>query len=131
MPSYVFAQEKPDGWLNEEGRKKMMETGVVIEQHQMKIIFEVGKSSSIHVKHVIEQGGWNDRPRIIEILPGPHTNLSVTDDEGDRLAFSFDGDTFEESDHIRKQLMDMGITPQLMGSGMFGKGDGSTLANLT
>ena len=42
MPSYVFAQEKPDGWLNEEGRKMMMETGVVIEQHQMKIIFEVG-----------------------------------------------------------------------------------------
>jgi len=100
MPSYVFAQEKPDGWLNEEERKMMMETGLVIEQHQMKIIFEVGKSSSIHVKHVIEQGSWYDRPRIIEILPGPHTNLSVTDDEGDRLAFSFDGDTFEESDHI-------------------------------
>ena len=28
-------------------------------------------------------------------------------------------------------LMDMGINPQPMGSGMFGKGDGSTLANLT
>ena len=84
ISSQVYAQE---------------ELGVMIEQQT--IIFEVGKHSNTHVKHVIETGAWGtDRPRIIEILPGMHSNLTVTDEDGDRLNFSHDGETFEESKFI-------------------------------
>ena len=73
--------------------------GLLIEQQ--KIIFEVGKHSDVHVKHVIETGAWNaDRPRLIEIFPGVHSNLTVTDEDGDRLNFSYDKETFEESKFI-------------------------------
>lgn len=96
----VFAQEaKLDGWITEEQREMMLNTGVAIEQQ--KIIFEVGRYEDIRVKHVIEAGMWSfDRPRILEILPGMHSNLSVLDDEGSRMNFSFDGETFEESKHV-------------------------------
>ena len=44
---------------------------------------------------------WNaDRPRLIEILPGTHSNLSVTDEDGDKLSFSYDKETFGESKFI-------------------------------
>jgi len=73
--------------------------GLIVEQQ--KIVFEVGKHADVHVKHIIETGKWGtDKPRIIEILPGPHFNLSVTDEDGDRLNFSYDGRTFEESKYI-------------------------------
>tara|TARA_B100001540_G_scaffold302426_1_gene309899 strand:+ start:430 stop:1608 length:1179 start_codon:yes stop_codon:yes gene_type:complete len=73
--------------------------GVLIEQQT--IVFEVGKYSDVHVKHVIETGVWSfDRPRIIEILPGLHSNISVVDEDGDGLNFSYDGKTFEESNYI-------------------------------
>ena len=40
--------------------------GMPIEQQ--KIIFEVGRHSDIHVKHVIETGKWNSsNPRVIEL----------------------------------------------------------------
>ena len=88
----VFAEEDLDVLLTEKN-------AVLIEQQQ--IIFEVGKHSDIQVKHVIETGAWNsDRPRIIEILPGEHTNLTVVDEDGDRLSFSYDKETFEESKYI-------------------------------
>ena len=84
ISSQVYAQE---------------ELGVMIEQQT--IIFEVGKHSNTHVKHVIETGAWGtDRPRIVEILPGMHSNLMVVDEDGDRLNFSHDGETFEESKFI-------------------------------
>ena len=84
ISSQVYAQE---------------DLGILIEQQQ--IIFEVGKHSDVHVKHVIETGAWNsDRPRLIEILPGMHSNLKVTDEDGDKLNFSYDKETFEESKFI-------------------------------
>ena len=88
----VFAEEDLDALLAEKN-------AVLIEQQQ--IIFEVGKHSDIQVKHVIETGGWNmDRPRIIEIIPGSHSNLTVVDEDGDRLNFSHDAETFEDSKYI-------------------------------
>ena len=88
----VFAQEELDTLLKETN-------GVFVEQQ--KIILEVGRQSDIKVKHVIETGNWSsDRPRIIEILSGPHSNISVVDEDGDRLNFSYDGPTFEESKYI-------------------------------
>mgnify|MGYP003299887927 FL=1 len=88
----VFAEEDLDVLLAEKN-------AVLIEQQQ--IIFEVGKHSDIQVKHVIETGGWNaDRPRIIEIISGTHSNLTVVDEDGDRLNFSYDAETFEDSKYI-------------------------------
>ena len=88
----VFANDELDALLKERN-------GVLVEQQ--KIIFEVGKHTDIQVKHVIETGAWNlDRPRIIEIFPGTHSNLTVVDEDGDRLNFSYEGQTFEESKYI-------------------------------
>ena len=73
--------------------------GLLVEQQ--KIIFEVGKHSNVHVKHVIETGGWNaDSPRLIEILPGTHSSLTVTDEDGHKMSSSYDEETFEESKFI-------------------------------
>ena len=88
----VFAEEDLDALLAEKN-------AVLIEQQQ--IIFEVGKYSDVQVKHVIETGAWNaDRPRIIEIISGGHSNLTVVDEDGDRLNFSYDAETFEDSKYI-------------------------------
>ena len=88
----VFANDELDALLKERN-------GVLVEQQ--KIIFEVGKHTDIQVKHVIETGVWDlDRPRIIEIFPGTHSNLTVVDEDGDRLNFSYEGQTFEESKYI-------------------------------
>jgi len=88
----VFANDELDALLADKN-------GLLVEQQ--KIIFEVGKHENIQVKHVIETGAWNvDRPRIIEILPGAHSNLTVVDEDGDRMNFSYDKDTFEESNYI-------------------------------
>ena len=73
--------------------------GLLVEQQ--KIIFEVGKHSNVHVKHIIETGGWNaDSPRLIEILPGTHSSLTVTDEDGHKMSSSYDEETFEESKFI-------------------------------
>ena len=88
----VFAEDDLDTLLAEKN-------AVLVEQQQ--IIFEVGKYSDVQVKHVIETGGWNaDRPRIIEIISGTHSNLTVVDEDGDRLNFSHDAKTFEDSKYI-------------------------------
>ena len=88
----VFAEDELDTLLSEKN-------AVLIEQQQ--IIFEVGKHSDVQVKHVIETGAWDaDRPRIIEVLPGAHSNLIVADQDGDRLSFSYDAETFEDSKYI-------------------------------
>ena len=88
----VFANDELDALLKERN-------GMLVEQQ--KIIFEVGKHTDIQVKHVIETGAWDpDRPRIIEIFPGTHSNLTVVDEDGDRLNFSYEGETFEESKYI-------------------------------
>ena len=88
----VFAENDLDTLLAEKN-------AVLIEQQS--IIFEVGKHPDAKIKHVIETGAWSsDRPRIIEILPGEHTNLTVVDEDGDRISFSYDKETFEESKYI-------------------------------
>ena len=88
----VFANDELDALLSKKN-------AVLIEQQQ--IIFEVGKHSDVQVKHVIETGAWDaDRPRIIEVLPGAHSNLTVVDEDGDRLGFSYDAETFEDSKYI-------------------------------
>ena len=88
----VFADDELDAVLAEKN-------GVLIEQQS--IVFEVGKHSNAKIKHVIEAGAWSEnRPRIIEIFSSAHTNLRVVDEDGDRLGFSYDKETFEESRYI-------------------------------
>ena len=88
----VFADEDLDALLAEKN-------GVLIEQQ--KIIFEVGKYSDVHVKHIIETGAWShDRPRVIEILPGIHSDLKIADEDGDSYGTGYDGLTFEDSRYI-------------------------------
>ena len=73
--------------------------GTVIENQ--KIVLEIGKQTNIHVKHIIEFGAWSENaPKLIKILEGDHSNLIVVDEDGDRVLFSYDGDTFEESEYI-------------------------------
>ena len=88
----VFAEDELDTLLAEKN-------AVLIEQQ--KIIFEVGRHAEVQVKHVIETGAWEaDRPRVIEVISGAHSNLTVVDEDGDRLNFSYDADTFENSKYI-------------------------------
>lgn len=100
MPFHAFGQvAKPDGWVSEEERTELMDRGILVNEQLM--VFQISKDSSIKVKHVIETGSWvASQPRIIEILEGPHSNVRVFDEDGDRHAFAFDGETFEESEHV-------------------------------
>ena len=88
----VFANDELDALLSKKN-------AVLIEQQQ--IIFEVGKDSEVRVKHVIETGGWEaDRPRVIKVISGVHSDLTVLDEDDYRLSFSYDAETFEDSKYI-------------------------------
>ncbi len=67
-----------------------------------KLIFEIGKDSTVRVKHVIIGDIWSpSEPKLIKMLPGKHSNLQVTDEDGDYLRpMGFVGETFEESEYI-------------------------------
>ena len=67
-----------------------------------KIIFEIGKDTTVHVKHIIMGDTWQpDEPKLIKMLPGKHSNLQVTDEDGDFLRpIGFVGETFEEAEYI-------------------------------
>ena len=67
-----------------------------------KIIFEIGKDTTVHVKHIIVGDTWNpNEPKLIKMLPGKHSNLQVTDEDGDFLRpIGFVGETFEEAEYI-------------------------------
>jgi len=67
-----------------------------------KIVFEIGKDATVHVKHIIVGDAWQPHePKLIKMLPGKHSNLQVTDEDGDYLRpIGFIGETFEESEYI-------------------------------
>ena len=98
--SIVLISISPQVFANDELEALLAEKNAVLIEQQ-KIVFEVGKYSDVQVKHVIETGAWNvDRPRVIEIMSGAHSNLTVLDEDEDRLNFSYDAETFEESKYI-------------------------------
>ena len=70
--------------------------------HSSKIIFEIGKYKDVHVKHIIVGDAWGSHdPKVLKMLPGKHTNLQVTDEDGDYLRpIGFTGETFEESEYV-------------------------------
>ena len=67
-----------------------------------KIVFEIGKDTTVHVKHIIIGDTWHSHePKVIKMLPGKHSNLQVVDEDGDYLRpMGFVGETFEESEYI-------------------------------
>ena len=67
-----------------------------------KIVFEIGKDTTVHVKHIIVGDTWqHDEPKVIKMLPGKHSNLQVVDEDGDYLRpMGFVGETFEEAEYI-------------------------------
>ena len=66
------------------------------------LIFEIGKSANVHVKHVIKSDSWDvSEPKLIKMLPGKHSNLQVWDEDEDYLRpMGFVGETFEESEYV-------------------------------
>jgi len=67
-----------------------------------KIVFEIGKDTTVHVKHIIIGDTWHPHePKVIKMLPGKHSNLQVVDEDGDYLRpMGFVGETFEEAEYI-------------------------------
>jgi len=77
-------------------------TGFAEVRQTDKIIFEIGKDTIVHVKHIIVGDTWQPHePKLIKMLPGKHSNLQVTDEDGDYLRpIGFVGETFEEAEYI-------------------------------
>ena len=67
-----------------------------------KIVFEIGKDTTVHVKHIIIGDTWHPHePKVIKMLPGKHSNLQLADEDGDYLRpIGFVGETFEEAEYI-------------------------------
>ena len=67
-----------------------------------KIVFEIGKDTTVHVKHIIIGDTWHSHePKVIKMLPGKHSNLQLADEDGDYLRpMGFVGETFEEAEYI-------------------------------
>jgi len=67
-----------------------------------KLIFVIGKDTTVHVKHVIIGDTWGPtEPKVIKMIAGKHSNLQVTDEDGDYLRpMGFVGETFEDSEYV-------------------------------
>ena len=103
MNSQVFGQSNEKIEISEYYDYEEFESGFGEVIQTNKIIFEIGKDTTVHVKHVIIGAcAWDaGDPKLIKTLPGKHSNLQVTDEDGDYLRpIGFVGDTFEESEYI-------------------------------
>ena len=102
MNSQVFGQSNEQIEISEYYEYEEFESGYGEVIQTDKIIFEIGKDTTVHVKHVIIGSTWDpNEPKLIKTLPGKHSNLEVTDEDGDYLRpIGFVGDTFEESEYI-------------------------------
>jgi len=102
MNSQVFGQSNEQIEISGYYEYEDFESGFGEVIQTDKIIFEIGKDTTVHVKHVITGSTWDpNEPKLIKTLPGKHSNLEVTDEDGDYLRpIGFVGDTFEESEYI-------------------------------
>ena len=102
MNSQVFGQSNEQIEISEYYEYEDFESGFGEVIQTGKIIFEISKDTTVHVKHMIIGSTWDpNEPKLIKTLPGKHSNLEVTDEDGDYLRpIGFVGDTFEESEYI-------------------------------
>ena len=102
MNSQVFGQSNEQIEISEYYEYEDFESGFGEVIQTDKIIFEISKDTTVHVKHMIIGSTWDpNEPKLIKTLPGKHSNLEVTDEDGDYLRpIGFVGDTFEESEYI-------------------------------
>jgi hypothetical protein len=87
-------------YLNTEGLPFESDSAEVIQTDKM--IFEIGKNDKVRVQHVVIGDAWSpNEPKLIKMLPGKHSNLELTDEDGDYLRpMGFVGETFGESEYI-------------------------------
>ena len=87
-------------YLDKNGYPFQAEFGEVVQTD--KIIFEISKDSNVRVTHVVAGGAWSPtEPKLIEMLPGKHSNIDVRDEDGDFLRpIGFVGETVEDSEYI-------------------------------
>ena len=72
-----------------------------IDIMEQKMRLKIGTDSDVKVSHIIKSGFWVDNdPKIIKILPGAHSELKVTDKDGDYYPHTWDDKTFEDSEYI-------------------------------
>ena len=112
IPSQVFAQEENEEFSADadismyqhfsiEEKKNRIGNIQEITKDQHRLILEVGKSTDIKIKHVIESGSWqNHNPKKIEIFSENYTNLKVYDDDGDSYPHTWEDETFEKSQYV-------------------------------
>tara|TARA_B100000029_G_scaffold81329_1_gene72351 strand:+ start:171 stop:1424 length:1254 start_codon:yes stop_codon:yes gene_type:complete len=108
LPSQVFAEQFVDtedismiANFSVEKRKALVETITEIPIEDQKMAYFIGKNLDVKVRHIIQSGGWgNNDPRIIQVLPGVHTNLDVRDEDGDYYPYLWEEETFEESQYV-------------------------------
>ena len=72
------------------------------ERQTDKMIFEIGKDSSVRAIHVVVGDVWSpDSPKLIKMLPGGHSNPQLTDEDGDYLRpLGWTAETFEEAEYM-------------------------------
>ena len=102
IPPEIYAQVSMIGTLSEEEKQSLLSEIPEILIENQKLEFTIGKHGDVHVKHIIDlKEGWgNSNPKMIQILPGGHSNLDVTDNDGDSYAFTYDRDTLEKSQYV-------------------------------
>ena len=111
IPSQIFAEEDIDinndkdissyQQFSVEERKQRLNEIIEIPLEEQKIRFEVTNEKDVNVIHIIESGFWGEEnPRMIEILPGKHVDVDVTDWDGDSYAYFWEDETFEKSKYV-------------------------------
>jgi len=111
IPSQIFAEEDIDinndkdissyQQFSVEERKQRLNEIIEIPLEEQKIRFEVTNEKDVNVIHIIESGFWGEgNPRMIEILPGKHVDVDVTDWDGDSYAYFWEDETFEKSKYV-------------------------------
>ena len=78
--------------------QKNLEIGQFIQSEV--VIFEIDKTETVHVKHIIKSGDWGGVNKHIVIIDHEHSNLEVTDEDGDPIGYGISGNTFEESEYV-------------------------------
>ena len=97
----VFAETDGQIDISEYYTHENFETGLAEVIQSEKIIYKVGRDTSIQITHIITGTGWStESPKLIKILDSPHSNLIVNDEDGDHINHGFVGETFEESEYV-------------------------------